>query len=183
LNPNQKVSLILDDPAYAGFFLTFKPGATQNGKCKGIRDPRAAPGPWVDPIWPTPVVCETLSSTDVHTPMCDKVDPKKCNTHFYFDQNQCPQVPGINWSNNSTAVYQGLVCKGQKSCNCGASPCGEYLLDFTNASAVEWWLHEHMGGATGLGHPDVDGLILDDFWRGGRPSEIDSHSLEDMGLR
>ena len=39
-----------------------------------------------------------------------------------------------------------------------------------------------MGGATALGHPDVDGLILDDFWSHDRPSEIDHHSIQDMGL-
>ena len=38
-----------------------------------------------------------------------------------------------------------------------------------------------MGGPTALGHPDVDGLILDDFWGAG-PAEIDGHSIEDMGL-
>ena len=43
------------------------------------------------------------------------------------------------------------------------------------------FLNVHMGGPTALGHPDVDGLILDDSW-GAKPSEIDAHSLEDMGL-
>lgn len=182
LNQHRHVSNVLDDPAYAGFFLSFKPGATQNGKCWGIRDPRADPqGPWVDPIWPTPIICDTLSSSDVHVPMCDRADPSKCNTRQYFDQNQCPQVPGINWSNDTTNVYQGLACRGS-SCNCGASPCGEYLWNFENSSAVDWWLNEHMGGATALGHPSVDGLILDDFWSNDYPSEIDSHVIEDMGL-
>jgi hypothetical protein len=46
---------------------------------------------------------------------------------------------------------------------------------------VEWYLKTHMGGPTALGHPDVDGLILDDYWSSS-PSEIDSHSIEDMGL-
>jgi hypothetical protein len=56
-------------------------------------------------------------------------------------------------------VYQGLVCK-EETCNCGMSPCGEYLFNFSNAEAVDWWLLNHMGGDTALDHPNVDGLIL-----------------------
>ena len=56
--------------------------------------------------------------------MCDKAEPQKCNSKLYFDQNQCPQVPGDNWSNDTEAVYQGLACHGT-TCNCGAYPCGE----------------------------------------------------------
>ena len=181
LNQYRHISKILDNPAYAGYFLGFKTGATQTGKCRMIWDPRGAQSPDHDPIWPTPTVCDAPLPTDVHVPMCDFADPGKCNRQLYFDQNQCPQVPGDNWSNDTTDVYQQLACFG-KSCDCGASPCGEYLFDFRNASAVEWWLDEHMGGATGLGHPDVDGLILDDFWSNGVPSEIDSHAVQDMGL-
>lgn len=40
------------------------------------------------------------------------------------------------------------------------SPCGEYLFNFSNAEAVDWWLLNHMGGDTALDHPNVDGLIL-----------------------
>lgn len=78
-------------------------------------------------------------------------------------------------------VYQGLVCFGNTSCNCGASPCGEFLFNFTNPDMIDWWLLEHMGGDLGLDHPDVDGLILDDYWSASGPSEIDSNVLQDMG--
>eukprot|EP00040_Diaphanoeca_grandis_P026411 m.147864 g.147864 ORF g.147864 m.147864 type:complete len:587 (+) comp30565_c0_seq1:106-1866(+) len=179
LNQYKHISSVLDDPSYTDFFLKFKANATQTGKCWGEVDPRQGHGPW-DPIWPTPVVCEALTPTDVHTPFCDKAQPSKCNSVHYFDQNQCPQVPGDNWSNDSKKVYQGLSCNGP-SCNCGASPCGEYLFNFTNPDMVDWWLLEHMGGETALDHPDVDGVITDDYWNG-PPSEIDSHSLEDMGF-
>ena len=201
LNQFRHVSRILDDPQYAGYFLKFKRGATQATKadgspdCWGIADPRAQgctdtsckncdvigrrPG-CNDPLWPTPAVCKVGKPSDVHVPMCDKADPTKCSTELYFDQNQCAQVPGDNWSNDTKDVYQGLICNG-KTCNCGKLPCGEYLFDFRNDSLVEWYLKTHMGGPTALGHPDVDGLILDDYWSGG-PSEIDSHSLLDMGL-
>jgi hypothetical protein len=180
LNQHRHISSVLDDPAFADFFLRFKPGATQTGPCWGVVDPRQAGSPW-DPIWPTPAVCEALLDTDVHTPMCDKALASKCNSVHYFDQNQCPQVPGDNWSNNTNDVYQGLVCRGS-TCDCGASPCGEYLFNFRNQTMVAWWLLEHMGGALALDHPDVDGLILDDYWSHNGPSEIDSHCLEDMGM-
>ena len=178
LNQHRHISLKLDDPAYADFFLKFKPGATQTGACWGEVDPRQRGSPW-DPIWPTPAVCATPLPSDVHVPMCDRAAPDKCNRQHYFDQNQCPQKPGLNWSNDTLDVYQQLVCKGA-SCDCGASPCGEFLFNFANASAVEWWLNVHMG--EGMNHPSVDGLLLDDFWSDNGPSEIDSNMLLDMGM-
>ena len=203
LNQFRHVSRVLDDPAFAGFFLRFKPGATQAIKpdgtadCWGVVDPRAkgCTGAYRgchncdgrrttgcnDPIWPTPVVCAVAAPSDVHVPLCDKAAPTKCNTELYFDQNQCAQVPGDNWSNDTSTIYQDLTCKG-KSCDCGKSPCGEYLFDFRNASLVAWWLAQHMGGPTALGHPAVDGLILDDYWSASGPSEIDAHALADMGM-
>ena len=73
-------------------------------------------------------------------------------------QQQCPQVPGDNWSNNTMDVYQGLVCRGP-TCNCGDAPCGEYLFNFSTTAMVDWWLLEHMGGGLALDHPAVDGLV------------------------
>ena len=179
LNQHRHISSVLDDPAFADFFLRFKPGATQTGPCWGEVDPRQRGQPW-DPIWPTPAVCAALLQSDVHVPMCDKANASKCNAVHYFDQNQVPQVPGDNWSNDTTDIYQGLVCFGS-SCDCGDSPCGEFLFNFSNPSMVDWWLLEHMGGALGLDHPDVDGLILDDYWSAAGPSEIDSNVISDMG--
>ena len=180
LNQHRHVSSVLDDPAFADFFLRFKPGATQTGPCWGETDPRQAGSPW-DPIWPTPAVCAPLLPSDVHVPMCDKALPTKCNAVHYFDQNQVPQVPGDNWSNDTADVYQGLVCRGA-TCDCGASPCGEFLFNFSTPGLVDWWLLEHMGGGLALDHPAVDGLLLDDYWTPEGPSEIDSHMLQDMGM-
>jgi hypothetical protein len=180
LNQHRHVSVVLDDPNFADFFLRFKPGATQTGPCWGIEDPRQKGLPW-DPIWPTPVVCEALLPTDVHVPMCDKAAPDKCNRVHYFDQNQVPQVPGDNWSNNTVDVYQGLVCNGL-TCDCGASPCGEFLFNFSNPSMVDWWLLEHMGGEQALDNEYVDGVLTDDYWSSDGPSEIDSNMLVDMGM-
>lgn len=181
LNQHRHISSVLDDPAFADYFLRFKPGATQTGPCWGEVDPRQRGSPW-DPIWPTPAVCEALLPSDVHVPMCDKADPSKCSRVHYFDQNQVPQVPGDNWSNDTMDVYQGLVCFGNASCDCGRNPCGEYLFNFSNPELVDWWLLEHMGGGLALDHPDVDGLILDDYWSQSGPSEIDANSLSDMGM-
>lgn len=180
LNQHRHISSVLDDPAFADFFLKFKPGATQTGPCYGIVDPRQNGSPW-DPIWPTPAVCKALIPSDVHVPMCDKADTSKCSTIHYIDQNQVPAVPGNNWANDTMDVYQGLVCYGT-TCNCGLNPCGELLFNFSTPDMVTWWLLEHMGGALALDHPDVDGLILDDYWTPDGPSEIDSNSLKDMGM-
>ena len=105
LNQHRHVSSVLDDPSFADFFLRFKPGATQTGACWGEEDPRQRGSPW-DPIWPTPAVCEAPLPSDVHVPMCDKAAPGKCNRVHYFDQNQVPQVPGDNWSNDSKWAYR-----------------------------------------------------------------------------
>lgn len=43
------------------------------------------------------MVCEAVLPSDAHVPLCDKPNRSKCNTVHYFDQNQCPQVPGDNW--------------------------------------------------------------------------------------
>ena len=122
LNQHRHVSSLLDDPSYAGFFLRFKPNATQTGACWGEEDPRQKGSPW-DPIWPTPAVCATPLPSDVHVPMCDRAVPDKCNRVHYFDQNQVPQVPGVNWSNDTKEVYQQLVCRGA-TCDCGARYVG-----------------------------------------------------------
>ena len=181
LNQHRHVSAALDDPAgHADFFLRFKPGATQTGPCWGETDPRQAGSPW-DPIWPTLAVCAPRLPSDVHVPLCDKASPGKCGGAFYFDQNQCPQVPGANWANDTLDVYQGLACTGG-ACNCGLNTCGEYLFNHSTPALVDWWLGTHMGGAQGMAHPAVDGLLLDDYWTSSGPSEIDSHMLEDMGM-
>jgi hypothetical protein len=180
LNQNRHISSVLDDPAFSDFFLKFKPGATQTGPCWGEEDPRQRGSPW-DPIWPTPAVCQPLLPSDVHVPMCDKANLSKCSRVHYFDQNQVPQVPGINWSNDTQDVYQGLACLGG-DCNCGANVCGEYLFNFSTPEMIDWWLLEHFGGGLGLDHPSVDGVLTDDYWAPSGPSEIDSNMLADMGM-
>ena len=72
----------------------------------------------------------------------------------------------------SMYVLLTLPCRWSRACG-----SGEYLFDFRNESLVEWYLKTHMGGPTALGHPDVDGLILDDYWGGSSPSEIDPHAV------
>ena len=42
-------------------------------------------------------------------------------------------------------------------------------------------LGRYIGGEAGLGSPYIDGVFLDDGWGAG-PSEVESHSVADMGL-
>jgi hypothetical protein len=65
----------------------------------------------------------------------------------------------------------------------------EYLFDFRNANVsvngqtfAQWYIEEYMFGPTGLGNPNISGYYVDDDWSGGRPSEMDGHAVEDMGL-
>jgi hypothetical protein len=38
------------------------------------------------------------------------------------------------------------------------------VFDHRNASLRKWLLDEYIGGKTGMGHPDVSGMFLDDQW-------------------
>ena len=38
------------------------------------------------------------------------------------------------------------------------------MFDHRNASLRKWLLDEYIGGKTGMGHPDVSGMFLDDQW-------------------
>lgn len=85
------------------------------------------------------------------------------------------------------------ACVGR--CDCGYSPCGEYLWDWRNSSLIDWILREHLDGPLGLDNPSISGFFIDDFWCSNLingsgactdpvqgPTEVDSHSQEDMGL-
>ena len=162
------VSAKIDDPAFAGFFLPFKPGATQSGACR----PNSGIG----------VDCANLTASDVHVPMCDPGALRtKCNRKLYHDSRQIPEVVGHNYRNDTIFAYENLSCTGS-TCNCGESPCGEYLFDHRNASLRSWLAKEYFGGPDCLGSPAVDGIILDDNWSASGPSEEDIHSVADMGL-
>ena len=174
LNQFASVSAVLDDAAYAGFFLRWKPGATHTGSC----DLRTPGGP---PLMPNPQVeCRNLTRSDVHVPMCDGANRTKCSSRFYFGMHQLPLVPGHNWAGNTTHPFENLTCTtGQ--CDCGRNPCGEYLFDLRNKTMRKWFVEDYMGAA--LAPPFVDGLILDDSWTlGAGPSEEDRHSLGDTGF-
>jgi hypothetical protein len=119
----------------------------------------------------------SLPNGSYHVPPCTG---SKCS-NLYHDQEQTPGYPHGDGS-----------CA--EPCDCGKSPCGEYLWDHRNASLREWLVIEYMLGATGLGSGVVQGFFVDDYWSGPQgsnnslpgtapgPSEIDSHCLEDMGL-
>ena len=61
-------------------------------------------------------------------------------------------------------------------------PTGEYLWNHANGSMLrDFLVNTYVGGASGLANPNIDGVFLDDGWGSG-PSEIESHSVSDMGL-
>jgi hypothetical protein len=45
----------------------------------------------------------------------------------------------------------------------------------------DFLVDEYIGGPSGLSSPNVDGVFLDDG-RGSRPTEVEAHSVQDMGL-
>ena len=67
--------------------------------------------------------------------------------------------------------------------DCGdVIPCGDYVFDHRNASLRKWLIATHMLGPRGLGHPSVDGFLLDDWWTAhGEPSEV-PHFAQGSGI-
>ena len=112
-----------------------------------------------------------------HVPACTF---EKCSA-MYHDQEQTPEHP-----------------KGDGSCvdkcDCGKNPCGEYLWDHRNGTMLrEFLVNEFIMGKTGVGHPDIDGLFIDDYWCSNQlngschdpvqgASEINKYQQVDMGL-
>lgn len=43
-------------------------------------------------------------------------------------------------------------------------PCGDYVFDHRNQSLREWLVTTHILGPMGLGHPAVDGFLIDDWY-------------------
>ena len=139
-----------------------------------------------------------FDSTNVrqyHVPLCANEDPTHCSM-YYHDQLQTPQVP------TTDQPYPDGVCT-DNHCDCGMNPCGEYLFDHRNGTMLrEWLIQEVILGPTAIGHADIDGLFLDDFWcsdllcRNSNnvilgcpcndpvqgPTEVDRYSQMDMGL-
>lgn len=109
-----------------------------------------------------------------HVPPCSGA---KCS-EFYHDPLQSPREDG-----------------------CGKGPCGEYLWDHRNDTLQQWLVDEFIMGPSGVGHPMIDGMYLDDQWtdtphdfkpgeRGpfcngdahGGPLEVSPNCTVDMGL-
>ena len=108
-----------------------------------------------------------------HVPQCDSADGR-C-TALYHDQTQSPQSGA-----NCTCTNCGCCVDG--ACDVGAQPCGEYLWNHANGSMLrDFLVNEYVGGEAGLANPNIDGVFLDDGWGNG-PSEVESHSVADMGL-
>mmetsp|Transcript_27998 Transcript_27998/g.39437 ORF Transcript_27998/g.39437 Transcript_27998/m.39437 type:complete len:462 (+) Transcript_27998:102-1487(+) len=149
----------LDDPAFDGFFLKFD-----------------------------------QSQRPFHVPDCAPEKHTHCS-EFYHDQEQTPEVP------TPSKPHPDGYCIDR--CDCGIHPCGEYLFDHRNGTMLrEWIVKEVILGEAAVGNPSIDGLFLDDYWCSNvicdqsnnkiagcpcddpvqGPTEIDSHSQNDMGL-
>eukprot|EP01045_Picozoa_sp_COSAG04_P008683 COSAG04_NODE_486_length_13532_cov_5.975359_10_plen_218_part_00 len=117
----------------------------------------------------------------------------RCGREFYHDQEQSPQSSG-NCSNC------GHCDDGP--CDTGVMPTGEFLWNHANGTMLrDFLVNTYVGGAGGLANPNIDGVFLDDGWgkrprylcilpkmsanslrAGSGPSEVESHSVADMGL-
>jgi len=90
------------------------------------------------------------NKTPYHVPQCDtNYDPPKC-TALYHDVEQTPGFPHGDGN-----------CSGP--CDCGVHPCGEYLFDYSNATAnglADFIVNEVVLGANGLGNANLSGFYL-----------------------
>ena len=142
LNQFAEVSAVLEDAAYAGFFLPWKPGATQTGN-HGLR---TNGGP---PLMSNPQVeCRNPTRSDVHVPTCDGANMTKCSKRFYFGTHQVPLVAGHNWA-GTMHPFENLTCSGGH-CDCGRNPCGEYIFDPRNKTIRKWFVEDYMETALSL---------------------------------
>ena len=138
----------------------------------------------------------------------EKLEDKRYSGWFLPFNNPDPTNYSVPTGNSSLYHSQDQTpsekeCGGV--CDCGGVPCGEYLWDPRNASLREWLINTHILGENGLGNPNVTGFYFDDCWNcesytliptdprlegwhtANRslqygPSEIEHHSITDMGL-
>jgi hypothetical protein len=70
----------------------------------------------------------------------------------------------------------------EQECDCGKSPCGEYIFDHRNASFSDWFINEWMiTNETLLHTPQISLGYLDDWMSLRGPSETEGHFIEDTG--
>ena len=125
---------------------------------------------------------------------CAAENQTKCSL-LYHDQMQTPAVPTPENPNPDGSCLD-------TGCNSGENPTGEYLFDHRNGTQLLTWLIDnHILSDTGVGHPDVDGMFMDDYWCSnlvcedkpdtpGCPcndpvqgaTEVDANQQKDMGL-
>ena len=106
--------------------------------------------------------------------------------NLYYDTVQSPHAAVAPWNGKCQCIdqnphYGAHACNGsepQPICECGLGlPCGQFMFDFRNDSLVSWLNSEYLGGALGLGSPNVDFFFLDDSWEDpSGPTEVVSDS-------
>jgi hypothetical protein len=94
------------------------------------------------------------TSSGYWSPPCDATyTPPLCSA-LYHDQTQTPTS-----ASHPSTKPDGLCAP--TDCDCGV-PCGFYLFNHRNGTMFRrWFLDEYIGGATGLGHPSIDGFFFD----------------------
>ena len=136
---------------------------------------------------------------ETEVPRCAAEDESKCSV-FYHDQMQTPAVP----TSENPSPDGSCAPVEEGGCNTGLNPTGEYLFDHRNGTQLRNWLitNHVINTDTGVGHPSIDGLFMDDFWcstllceeqpDAGLPcpctdpvqgaTEVDAGQQKDMGL-
>ena len=133
-----------------------------------------------------------LPNASYYMPKCDKnFDPPLCSDHYHSND----QTPGYPRGDGN--------CPGP--CDCGGVPCGFYLFNHANTTAVNgltlrrWLIDDFVFGPTGLGHPSgaITGCYLDDHFSDsydstdapdcasspiGGPTEVNQHCIADTGM-
>ena len=158
------VRALLEDPAYAPWFLRYGPRAPINGT--------AYYSPKCDP---NSGLCSDLYHDSTQSP--DYARMPACAV-----TGDCSvQVPGFPFGDgNCTAP----------ACDVGSIPVGEYVFDprafntsIKGRTLGQWWVEEYLFSPTGAGHPNITGFYFDDAVNAqGLCSELDSHQAEDLGL-
>ena len=95
----------------------------------------------------------------------------------------CMPSPGVYTCgpNATQNLYHDFEQTPHGDCGNGVE-CGEYVFDARNASVRDFFLGDYFFGPTGAGSSVVDGFYVDDGWSSTGCSEMESDSVQKMGL-
>eukprot|EP01079_Euglenida_sp_SAG-EU17-18_P001068 gene1068-2637_t len=95
-------------------------------------------------------------------------DPARSDWWLPFAPNatthRCELNPRLN-KTLCTDRFHSKLAWTEDGHDCGDHvPCGDYAFNHRNRSLREWLVQEHMLGPMGMGHPAVDGYLIDDWY-------------------